>query len=204
VNRSSISTLDFGDRQPGLLVIDPALGIAPLPTSSLIDAFFPIVVDATLALATICTRAGARPWIVSDDPAVAAQLTSRTNARVVGPTDPEAWIGDVTGSDVVILVGHKTVPPSLAALAARGTRLLRPGLATSIAARIATLLDLEERMSRGFNGELVDPIFVPTARQVVVDDPSCPTTLVGGGNDEQRRMAATARAKTLLRGRGRL
>jgi hypothetical protein len=92
------------------------------------------------------------------------------------------------------------VPAQLAAVRARVSRMLRPALATGIAARIATVLDLQARLARA-DGMLVDPIFVPAEGELVVDDPACPTTVVEGSD---LHAAAVARSRTLGRGAGRL
>ena len=186
VGIDQLGSLDFGDRQPDQLVIDAALGSV---ANAIPDRFSDILIDAAITLAGLCPGA----WLACSDPAVAAQLTARGARNVAGPDQP------VGATNTVILVGYKD-PPAMP-----GKRLLRPGIATAIAARIATVLDLRERLAEGSVLELVDPIFVAGTGQVVVDDPSCPSTVIdGAGRATDVTSAATMRARTLMRGRGRL
>ena len=203
VTADDLRNIDFGDRAPEVIVSDPALGDAvPGAATSLRDAFIPVVADAAAVLAAVCLDGGARVFVACSDAAIASALHDK-RLRVIGPADGDSWIADVQPSDTVIVAGHRDVPANLAALAQRGTRLLRPAIAPAIAARVATLLDLRGRLANGRGQHLVDPIFVPAAGQAVVDDPSCPTTVLAG-SEAAVAAAATERARTLARGRGRL
>lgn len=210
VKRSELDGLDFADRAPNVLMVDPALSSAPLPgaAQSYVDDFIPVVVESALTLATICHQAGSTVWMVCSDPAIEAQLAARADRGVetVRGDNPEQLV-NVAAADTVIVVGFRDLPQHIAALAARGTRLLRPALATTIATHIASVLDVRARLAESHRiGDLVDPIFIPTAGQVVVDDPQCPSTVVAGTGEAttDALSAARARARTLARGRGRL
>ncbi|MDB4955132.1 MAG: pyruvate carboxyltransferase [Myxococcales bacterium] len=217
VTRSDLDGIDFADRQPDVLVIDPALIVDPLPASmsSCVDAFLPVIVDSALALATLCLQAGARVWLLCSDEGTAAQLVARTERAQTGGTDrrlfvigpdSEESLASVRAADNVIVVGHEELPPRVASLASRGARLLRPGLAASIAARISTLLDLRARLTNeSSTANFVEPMFIPAGHQIIVDDPSCPSTVVGAQHGRAALLsAAKARARTLSCGRGRL
>jgi 4-hydroxy 2-oxovalerate aldolase len=198
VTAAELASVDFGDRTPETIVVDPAFaGAFPSP---IVDAFLPVVVDSALALGSVCRPSSGRVWLVCATPAFATALTARASGmEVVGSDDP-SWLDRVAAADTLILVGHKVVPAQLAGARARAARTLRPALATGIAARIATLIDLRTRLARA-EGALVDPIFVPAEGEVVVDDPACPSTVVEGSD---LHAAATARSRTLARGAGRL
>jgi 4-hydroxy 2-oxovalerate aldolase len=211
VKKSDLVGLSFEDRPPDVLVLDPSLVSDPLPaaTSSCVDAFLPVLVESAHTLATMCLETGSRVWLACSEPAIARQLAARADgdARigVIAPADTEAWLPTVKAKETVIVVGFRELPASIAALASRGARLLRPGLATSIGTRIATVLDLRARLAVGSSDDLIDPIFVPTGTQVVVDDPVCPTTMVGATRGRDAVLsAARMRARTLSRGLGRL
>ena len=219
VSRSELGNIEFGDRKPDVLVIDPSLLGEPLPAakSSCVDAFLPVVVDSAVTLATICLQTGSRVWLVCSDPSTAEQLTSRVSTAEAKATserriavvagDSDEGLAAVKPGDTVIVVGFTDLPPRVTALSSNGARLLRPGLAASIASRSAVLLDVHSRLASGTNGnQLVDAMFVPTGSQVVVDDPACPSTVLSrtAGSDDFLSAASERFARSLARGRGRL
>jgi len=190
VTSDDVANVDFGDRKPDMIVADPSI---TLNAPSITDAFAPLVIDATLAIAAIAGRSR----IVCSDRKLASQLEAR------GATLLDGALDQVT-SDSAVIVVDRDVSPAIAALASRGVRVLRPAFATTIAARIALLVDLQARYSRAAEGDLVDPIFIPRPGQRVVDDPECPTTVVDHAEPEACTAAATARARALAVGRGQL
>ena len=202
VTAADLEQLDLGDRAPDVIVVDPAFAGAGLATP-IVDAFSPIVVDSALALATVCRQAGGRVWICATATFANALEARATSGLEVVSADDAGWHDRVAPADTLILVGHRDVPAQLSAVRARASRTLRPALATGIAARIATVLDLQARLSRT-DKSLVDPIYVPLDGQLVVDDPACPTTLVDGVDRDGLGKAAATRAHTLSRGLGRL
>jgi hypothetical protein len=199
VERDAVAAADFGDRMPAWLVIDPALVVDPLPaaSASCVDAFEPIVIDAALSLATVCASLGERVWLACSDPTPATLAARATKQRVAMLVEP----AQARATDTVVVIGELT--PPIHQLAARGVRLLRPRLATSIAARIAVLIDLRAGLAAPPHDELVDPMIVPAAGQFVVDDPQCPMSVVDGGA-AGIAPAARIRTRALWRGRGRL
>ena len=212
VEREQLGHIDFGDRAPQVIVADPSLRFEPLPAvkAHYVDAFSPLVIDAALTLAAVCAQTPeARVWFVCSDPATAKRLAERMvdladAARVVAAEPVREWLDQVSANDHVIVVDHDPPASLIAELATRQARALRPPLATTIAARIATLLDVHRRMEHGSSGDVIDAMFVPSPGQVVVDDPECPANVVGNGEREEMSLAARVRARCLLRGRGRL
>jgi len=200
---SELARVDLGDRQPDVLVIDPALagGALPRAKQTCTAAFQPIVVAATLALANACAQRGARVWLVCTDGAT-RELLAGPHAYDVVASDALARLADdVRASDCLIFVDGRELPPCARELAARGAQLLRPAFASAIAAHLAMMLDVSARLAAPADGELVDAIRAPAAGQVAVDDLQCPATVVGGGD---ALPAATARARALWSGKGRL
>ncbi|MBA3500858.1 MAG: hypothetical protein H0T65_10815, partial [Deltaproteobacteria bacterium] len=156
-------------------------------------------------VATVCRQGNGQVWLACATEAFERALTGRVGpddgVEIVSSNDP-SWTQRVSSADTVVLVGHKAMPAQLAATCARASRTLRPALATGIATRIATVLDLQTRLARG-TGTLVDPIFVPVDGELVVDDPTCPTTVFNETSDGLQRAAST-RVNALARGTGRL
>jgi len=195
VGVGELPAIDFGDRRPDVVICDPAVRVP----AAHVEAFLPIVVESTVMLATICEGA---VWIVCADSALATAVSARVGegVRVV----PPAAVDKVPAGSTLIVCGYKTVPPAITGLASHGVRLLRPALATSIATRIAAVLDVHARLAGKVDGAVVDPLFVPAPGQVVVDDPACPSTVVDEPSADAARTAATVRTGVLVNGRGRL
>ena len=189
------STIDFGDRRPEVVICDPAVRVP----ATHVEAFLPMVVESTVMLASVCEGA---VWIVCADTALATAVSARVDERV--RVVPPIAVAEVPAGSTLIVCGYKAVPPDITALASHGVRLLRPALATSIATRIAAVLDIHARLAGNVDGGVVDPLFVPAPGQVVVDDPACPSCVVDEPSHDAARTAATVRAGVLVNGRGRL
>lgn len=189
------STIDFGDRRPEVVICDPAVRVP----SAHVEPFLPIVVESTVMLASVCESP---VWIVCADASLATAVSARVDERV--RVVPPAVVAQVPAGSTLIVCGYKAVPPEILALASHGVRLLRPALATTIATRIAAVLDIRARLAGKAGDTVVDPLFVPAPGQVVVDDPACPSNVVDEPGPDAARRAATVRTDALVNGRGRL
>jgi 4-hydroxy 2-oxovalerate aldolase len=207
---SALAKVDLGDRRPDVLVVDPALagGALPAAPQRYVDAFQPILVEATIALANAYAQRGARVSLVCRDAALGELLAARADRRtcqIVAADAIARLAGEVQAGDGVIFVDEREPPAGASELAARGAQLLRPALASAIAAHLALLLDIHARLALPADGELVDAIRAPAAGQIAVDDLHCPGSVVAGNDSRADALtAATARAHELWRGKGRL
>ncbi len=202
---------DLRDRQPDVVVVDPAIGADAFASHPrvVVDSFVDATSEAALAVATAAAAKASAVWVVGAPAAVQdnlrkrLELTGATRSVKLAPLTDLAWAKDVRPSDAIVLAGRADAS-QLATLTATGANLWRPAIGAVVGARVTTALAIQAQLGAAPNGGFVGPLAVPRDGQLAVDDQECPASVIDGAGDHGQLVdrAARQRLRALRGGRG--